>query len=137
MSNWRNTHGSDRSLRDLDEKVEKALLEKAAEAAAAGNLEVVKEISSLFSETPAQSPPGQPVDNVTPHEKKLDLWRSCVTAFMVLVLFAVVGAALFTSRVSSADTPYVSLLSGLAGIALGWMFANSSSSNKKSRKEDE
>jgi hypothetical protein len=72
----------------------------------------------------AHSGPG---NELTPHERFLDGWRVWITAGMLAALFAVVGLILFTKTAAAAATPYVSVLSGLAGIALGWMFASAGS----------
>ena len=65
-----------------------------------------------------------PSNTLTPHERFLDRWRVWITAGTLVALFAVVGLILFTGTAAAAATPYVSLVSGLAGIALGWMFAS-------------
>ena len=107
-------------------------MKRAAEAAAAGNLGEVKEISAIFAHSePTPAPPAPPEtspdDDVSPREQRLDKARVRIAAFMVVALFAAVGVALLTDRIGSGDTPYVSLLSGLAGIALGWLFATGGS----------
>lgn len=67
---------------------------------------------------------GGPADEVTPHDKYLDRWRIAVTGALVGALFVVIVLILIRQSIASSATPYVSLLSGLAGIALGWMFAS-------------
>lgn len=69
--------------------------------------------------------------DMTEHEKYLDVRRVWITAGLVVALFAVVGIILLRSSIASTATPYVSLLSGLAGIALGWMFASSGAKGSK------
>jgi hypothetical protein len=64
-------------------------------------------------------------DTLTPHEKVLDNWRIAVTVILILVLFAAVAIVVFHPSGAATATPLLSLISGLAGIALGWMFANS------------
>jgi hypothetical protein len=72
-------------------------------------------------------------DTLTPHEKLLDKWRIRVTVILILVLFGVIANVVFTGEKSAQSaTPYVSLISGLAGIALGWMFANAGTGARKS-----
>src|SRR4051812_25428841 len=58
-----------------------------------------------------------------PHEIYMDRWRLGLTAFLLAGLFVIVGVVALGTGDADA-TPYVSLLSGLAGIALGWAFAN-------------
>jgi hypothetical protein len=64
-------------------------------------------------------------NELTSHERFLDKWRIVITLVTVVALFTVVMLILFTGTSASSASPYVSLLSGLAGIALGWMFAGS------------
>lgn len=66
----------------------------------------------------------------TEHEKYLDRRRVWITGGLMVALFAIVGIVLFRTSITSTATPYVSLLSGLAGIALGWMFAGGGSTSK-------
>jgi len=61
---------------------------------------------------------------VSPHEKFLDGWRIAITAALVGALFLVIVLILLRESVAASATPYVSLFSGLAGIALGLMFAS-------------
>jgi len=61
-------------------------------------------------------------DGLTPHEKVLDWCRVAITGLLVLALFVIIFHVSTTK--SATATPYISLLSGLAGIALGWMFTN-------------
>jgi hypothetical protein len=72
-------------------------------------------------------------DTLTPHEKFLDKWRIATTFCLILFFFAVIVYVVrFTTKDNAASvTPYVSLMSGLAGIALGWMFANSGTGARK------
>lgn len=73
-----------------------------------------------------------PADDWTPHEKYLDRARILVTAALVTALFTAVVLSLVLKSVAASATPYVSLLSGLAGIALGWMFASGAGSGSSS-----
>lgn len=56
------------------------------------------------------------------HSVRMDSWRVYITAAMVLGLFGIVAYA-FHKNPGDAS-PYVSLMSGLAGIALGWLFGS-------------
>jgi hypothetical protein len=71
-------------------------------------------------------------DTLTPHEKVLDNWRIAVTVILILVLFAAVAIVVFHPSGATSATPLLSLISGLAGIALGWMFANAGTNARKS-----
>jgi hypothetical protein len=74
-----------------------------------------------------------PDDVVTPHEKLLDAWRVFTTILLVIALGLIIGVVLLNSTAAKSGTPYVSLLSGLAGIALGWMFASAANPNAAKR----
>ena len=76
----------------------------------------------------------EPSDNLTRHEKVLDAWRICITMALVLALATAVFLVVRQTSPSGAAAAYVSLLSGLTGIALGWMFANSGDLKKSSSK---
>ena len=71
-------------------------------------------------------------DTLTPHEKVLDNWRVAVTVILILVLFTAVAIVIFHPSGAAAATPLLSLISGLTGIALGWMFANAGTNARKS-----
>lgn len=47
--------------------------------------------------------------------------------FMILGLFAIIGIVVFHPK-ASGSSAYVSLMSGLAGIALGWLFGSGTTS---------
>jgi hypothetical protein len=61
-------------------------------------------------------------DGLTSHERFLDGCRVAVTGLLILALFVIIYHVSTTA--TSSATPYISLLSGLAGIALGWMFTS-------------
>jgi hypothetical protein len=79
-------------------------------------------------------------DMLTPHERVLDNWRIVATFLLIGALFTAIVLAVIENNKSAG--PYISLSSGLAGIALGWMFANAgattriSSSPQSSQKND-
>jgi hypothetical protein len=107
-----------------------ALLQQAKAALEAGDLATFNSLSSqAFGPEPVTPAPDlelislAPSDTLTPHEKLLDGWRVVTTVVLVLALFTIVAIALSTSTAATTASPYVSILSGLAGIALGWMFA--------------
>lgn len=54
---------------------------------------------------------------------RMDLLRVSISFVMILGLFAIVAAVAFHPK-SSNISPYISLMSGLAGIALGWLFGS-------------
>ena len=62
----------------------------------------------------------------TAHELQMDRWRVRTTLAMVVALFLIILAAILYHGQSSgqAATGFVSLFSGLAGIALGWLFGS-------------
>jgi hypothetical protein len=107
-------------------EADRILMEKALQALREGHLDDYRQFSEqarLIRYDDAISGP-----EPTEHERYLDVRRVWITAGLLLALFAVVALVLIKSSSAATATPYVSLLSGLAGIALGWMFANSGSS---------
>lgn len=61
----------------------------------------------------------------TAHELQMDHWRVRTTLAMVVALFIILAAILYHGQASGqAATGFVSLFSGLAGIALGWLFGS-------------
>jgi hypothetical protein len=75
-------------------------------------------------------PRGDIPDLESRHEKFLDKWRIGITLVLVVALAVVVWLVVKDNNNNSAAAPYVSLLSGLAGIALGWMFANATGGSR-------
>lgn len=61
------------------------------------------------------------------HDVRMDLLRVSISAVMILGLFGIVAAVAFHPK-SSNISPYISLMSGLAGIALGWLFGSGATS---------
>jgi hypothetical protein len=106
--------------------LEKALLEQMTAAVAAGTFdpERVEEFKVIYGGLGAENLSGR-ADNLTHHEKVLDWWRILVTFVLVIVLAISVFLVVRQAKPSGAAAAYVSLVSGLTGIALGWMFANS------------
>lgn len=122
-------------LANLQLEIMKAVMAKAREALEHNEFDVYKSLSSqvfeagyldpgLSSETPEQ---------LTRHERSLDGWRIVTTIVLVGGLLIVVGLVLFTKASTNTATPFISLVSGLAGIALGWMFAGAGNSNVAKR----
>ena len=68
-------------------------------------------------------------------EVSLDRWRVWVSLIMIIGLFLIVGLVIF-SKVQNGAAEYVSLMSGLAGIALGWLFGTGAASSLR-RPNDE
>jgi hypothetical protein len=62
------------------------------------------------------------------HEVTMDRWRVSVSVIMIIGLFVIVALVIF-SKVQNGATEYVSLMSGLAGIALGWLFGTGAATN--------
>lgn len=123
-------------LADWQYQAKAALLKKATEALEAGKFDVFKTLSSQALGSNSVDPTldgggarRTPDDTLTPHEKVLDRWRAITTIILVLALFVVLGFVLHSPTIVKTGTPYVSLVSGLAGIALGWMFASAGNSN--------
>lgn len=122
-------------LRDVQYQTEAALLRRAKEALDADNLDLFNSLSSQALMTDKRNLAADneilaspvvslgPNDTLAPHERFLDKWRIVITLVTVVALFTVVMLILFTGTSAASASPYVSLLSGLAGIALGWMFA--------------
>lgn len=128
---WSGYRKDRRDLREARTKTELAwldgeqvLIAKVFEAAKEGKFEDADRISKYLASpaSPALSR-GVP-DSESPHEKALDGWRVAITAALVVALFTVVVIIVVQNSSTSAAAPYVSLLSGITGIALGWMFAN-------------
>lgn len=71
------------------------------------------------------------------YERRLDSWRVFITILLVLALFALMIIIILKSINPGTATPYVSLLSGLVGIALGWMFATASQGRQRPPSEPE
>jgi hypothetical protein len=64
----------------------------------------------------------EPPSNRSNHDEHMDLWRVGISFIMVLGLFGIVAAVAIKGSASA--SPYVSIMSGLAGIALGWLFGS-------------
>jgi hypothetical protein len=124
-------------LREMQFRADRIMMQRALAALSEGHLETYNTLSGRAVAT-SQDDSGTEVEP-TAHEKYLDVRRVWITAFLLIALFAVVGLIVGRPSIATTATPYVSLLSGLAGIALGWMFANAGStpagSPKTSRKK--
>src|SRR5581483_11623800 len=68
------------------------------------------------------------------HELRLDRWRVWVSLIMIVGLFLIVGLVIF-SKVQNGAAEYVSLMSGLAGIALGWLFGTGAASSHRKQND--
>lgn len=69
-------------------------------------------------------------------ELGLDRWRVWVSLIMIIGLFLIVGLVIF-SKVQNGAAEYVSLMSGLAGIALGWLFGTGAASSLRKPSDGE
>jgi hypothetical protein len=103
---------------------ERTLIAKVFEAAQEGKFDDADRISRYVASPASPALARSVPDAESPHEKALDGWRVAITGVLVIALFTVVVIIVVQNSTNSAAAPYVSLLSGLAGIALGWMFAN-------------
>ncbi len=77
----------------------------------------------------------------TRREARMDAYRIATAILLVTALFAsVIWALSQGGENGQANAQYVSLISGLAGIAIGWLYGSSSSARrltKRSRRGDE
>ena len=108
-----------------------AVMGKARQALDRDEYDVYKSLSSLVFEAGYLDPElsSEGPELLTRHERRLDGWRIFTTIVLVGGLLVVLGLVLFTKTSTSTATPFISLVSGLAGIALGWMFAGAGNSN--------
>jgi hypothetical protein len=109
-------------LRSKQFRANKILMDRALKALEANDLDDYESLRRRALGTPQDD--SMKEAEPTSHEIYLDVRRVWITGGLVAALFAVVGLVLFKSTAAAAATPYVSLLSGLAGIALGWMFTS-------------
>jgi hypothetical protein len=109
-------------LRDMQFNADKILMQKALEALDENQFQRYSELSGRALDQPQNDSTGGLEPTV--HERYLDVKRVWITGGLLAALFTIVALVLFKSSIATTATPYVSLLSGLAGIALGWMFAN-------------
>ncbi|HEY6479636.1 MAG TPA: hypothetical protein VIZ00_06390 [Streptosporangiaceae bacterium] len=113
----------------------KAVMAKATEALGRNDFEAYKSLSSQVLDA-GYLEPGlgrEAPESLTQHERLLDGWRIVTTIVLVGGLLVVLGLVLFTKTSTSSATPFVSLVSGLAGIALGWMFAGAGKASVEKR----
>jgi hypothetical protein len=124
-------------LGELQLAAMKAVMAKAHEALDRNEFEVYSSLSSQVFDAGYQAPRASSdlQEPLTRHERNLDGWRIVTTIVLVAGLLIVVGLVLFTKTSTNAATPFISLVSGLAGIALGWMFAGAGNSNIRKRSE--
>jgi hypothetical protein len=128
MAFW-NDYGKLRGARASTElawlKGEKELIGKIFKAVEAGNFDEADRLKTYLSTPPTSTLVSDVVpDSKSHHERVLDWWRIAVTGLLVIALFTIVMVVVEQNSTNNAAAPYVSLISGLAGIALGWMFAN-------------
>jgi len=103
------------------------LLSEASAAATAGDTQRFDDlITRLLSDGRAES-----TDEPSDHEKRMDRWRVATTATMISALFLIIVLVSFNSRAGNNAVQYVSLFSGLAGIALGWLFGAGSTTLRR------
>src|SRR6266851_1818601 len=108
-------------LRNMQFRADEILMEKALQALKEGRLPEYSSLSGHALGTPQDD--SEQKSEPTAHERYLDVRRVWITAGLLGALFTIVALVLFKASIATTATPYVSLLSGLAGIALGWMFA--------------
>ena len=78
-------------------------------------------------------------DIIDQREQLMDKWRLFVAAVLIAGLIVSVYSAMKQNVTNPQTTAqYLSLVSGLAGIAIGWLYGNNSAqrSNKRSRQRD-
>lgn len=119
-------------LRELRFEAKQIMILKAIEELNVGDSRAQHNLDSMLFGVSKSS---APEDTLTSHEKVLDNWRIVVTIALIIVLFGVIAMVVLIKSATSAGTPYVSLISGLAGIALGWMFANAGAQSGKTRSQ--
>lgn len=124
-------HEVDLALKERRAALEMSVLAQIESALGDGDVERLRLLQAFFDTRLARAGEGPP-DDVTPHERFLNGWRIVITGGLVLALFVVVVLILIGQSDAETATPYVSLLSGLAGIALGWMFAGAAGGNASS-----
>ena len=114
---------------------EAAILKKVYEAAIEGDFGRADDFKAYLVGSPYEraSEHRSVVNLESQHEKFLDKWRVGITIALVMALFIVLVLIVLQSGPNTAAAPYVSLLSGLAGIALGWMFANAAGGRTNGR----
>lgn len=117
-----NTEDRDSDVEEARIAYEKVLLDAARAALEKGEFAKLERIKvNLGLPVAANDENG---DMLTQHEKALDFWRLGTTVLLILFLFA---AIMYTVKEKSTTAaPYLSLLSGLTGIAIGWMFTGTS-----------
>lgn len=108
---------------DQAEEIALKLLE--AEAKKASEAKNEPRFDSLVKQILLQS---QRVIDRTSHDVRMDRWRVVISLAMIVGLFAIIAIVIFL-KASNGATQYVSLMSGLAGIALGWLFGTGAASN--------
>lgn len=105
-------------------KAENEILTAVVEAAKKGEFDKADKLKTLLS-TSEPKPIEIPDSVETDHQRFLDKWRVAITIILVVALFGVILADILDSAAKANGAgPYISLASGLAGIALGWVFAN-------------
>lgn len=72
-------------------------------------------------------------EKLTRHERALDWWRVIITLALIGVLAVAVILVVRQTKPSATAAAYISLISGLAGIALGWMFASAGDLKERKR----
>jgi hypothetical protein len=119
--------------RQLRAQIDEELTARALRAARRGRMDQFAELSRMSGGLPDLQSGGAPeAGRDTSHEYKLDGWRVFITVLLILALFTIMALIVSKSLATSTATPYVSLLSGLAGIALGWMFASGGGPRQRS-----
>jgi hypothetical protein len=119
------------ALEELQLDAMRAVMAKARQALDRDEFDVYKSLSSQVFEAGYfdLGPRSEGPEPLTRHERRLDNWRIATTIVLAGGLLVVLGLVLFTSTSSSTAAPFISLVSGLAGIALGWMFSGAGNSN--------
>jgi hypothetical protein len=112
--------GEQQSLEVVRQRAYELLLEEATAAAKGKDQERFDALISKLVFDDVSLEDSEPAA----HERRMDRWRVLTTAAMVAALVLIIVAAIFHKQTTGrqAATGFVSLFSGLAGIALGWLF---------------
>jgi hypothetical protein len=120
---------------DLQLKAFELLLKEAQRAQEKGETE---RFQTLIEQILAHASQGTSVtiDNAeeSVRERRMDYWRIGVTALLVVVLFVTIlytVGVLTSGTTQAAAAQYVTLISSLAGIALGWLFGAGPSTSRR------
>ena len=106
-----------------------AVVEGMREAALRGDLESFDHLADRILNDPQTSSPVDLANRRRRRTRALDVSRIVLTFILVLALAAIIFYVIWASKDPAGDSaaaaPYVSIFSGLVGIAVGWLFGTS------------